>query len=578
MKSKWFALGCLASVVILVIMIFSTIIMIGSMGDSFAKSKQLKSITPGSYLHLKLSGDIPEYNEFSESFFGEDAIAAHSIIQKITKASYDKNIKGIILEPRWISCGFASLNEIMKALEHFKSSGKEVYAYLDMAGNRDYFLASVADSIYLNPSASGGIFLTGVGGNVLFFKDLFDKLGIEMKVIHAGKYKGAGENFSRSSFSKPVKDNISKLFSFIYEKMISKLAENRNLTKDDIKFIYEKRKEIFISQEKALEYKLVDKLCFKEDLLKKLGINRNKLISLKSYKLSPRKTKKERIAVVYTQGMISPSNSFYTAQNLSASKIDKVLDRIEKDNSIKAVVFRVNSPGGSALESEIIFNRIKQLNSVKPVIISMSNVAASGGYYISAESDHTFADPFTVTGSIGVVAMIPNINKLSDKIGITSDPITKGKYADIFNPYIEPNQEEFNALKEDIEATYMEFKTRVSNGRDMTLDEVEKIAQGQIWSSEDALDKNLIDEIGMLNDAIQKAAEIAEVSEYSVHFYPKKKSIFGELLKEKLDIDVVSKVIENEISKDFGLDKPILLYKNIKNNPIQAIMPLDLGL
>jgi protease-4 len=285
-------------------MIFSTFNIIGVMSKSMGKKKQLKVILPGSYLHVKLTGEIVEYNEFSESFFGEDAIGTHSIIQKINKASYDKNIKGIILEPQWMSCGMASINEIMEAIKHFKSSGKKVFAHFNMAGNRDYILASIADSIYLNPSASGGLFLTGVGGSVLFYKDLLDKIGIEMKVIHAGKYKGAGENFSRSSFSKPVKDNLDKLFTTVYDKMIAMIAENRDLSIEQIKNIYENRKEIFISGEKALEYNLVDQLCFREDLFKELGIKQNRLVSLKSYKLSSRSKEKERIAVIYAQGVI----------------------------------------------------------------------------------------------------------------------------------------------------------------------------------------------------------------------------------------------------------------------------------
>ncbi len=575
MKGKWFAFGCLTSVVIIIVMIFSTMGIIGSMSKSMGKKKQLKVILPGSYLHIKLTGEIEEYNEFSESFFGEDAIGTHSIIQKINKASYDKNIEGIILEPQWMSCGMANINEIMEAIEHFKSSGKKVYAHFNMAGNRDYILASVADSIYLNPSASGGLFLTGVGGSVLFYKDLLDKIGIEMKVIHAGKYKGAGENFSRSSFSKPVKENLDRLFTTIYDKMIMKLAENRNLSIKQIKNIYENRKEIFISGEKALEYNLVDQLCFREDLFKELGIKQDRLVSLKSYKLSSRSKEKERIAVVYAQGMIASSNSFYTSQNLSASKIDEVLDKLETDNSIKAVVLRVNSPGGSALESEIILNRIKQLKSVKPVIISMGNVAASGGYYISAESDYTYADPFTITGSIGVVAMIPNISKLSKNIGLNSEQINKGKYSDLFNPYREPDAEEFEALKKDVEETYTEFKTRIAEGREMTLEDVEMFAQGQVWNSEDALDKDLIDGVGMLNDAIIKAAEIAGISEYSVHFYPQKKSIFEEFLKDKFDIDVAAELMKSDITKEIGLDRSLLLYKNIRNDPVQAIMSFE---
>jgi len=252
--------------------------------------------------------------------------------------------------------------------------------------------------------------------------------------------------------------------------------------------------------------------------------------------------------------------------------MDKIFDKVQKNNSIKAVVIRVNSPGGSALESEIILNRIKQLRKIKPVVISMGNVAASGGYYISAESDFIFADPFTITGSIGVVAMIPNVYDFTQKIDLNSDKISCGKFADLLNIYTKPNQEEYEALQNDIKDTYFEFKTRVATGRDIPFNDVETIAQGQVWSSDKAKENHLVDEIGILNDAIIKAVQFAEITDYSIKYYPKKKSIFEELLKEKFNLEIASKTLQKDILKELKLDKTIQILRNIKNNPIQAIM------
>ncbi len=573
MRKKWFAFGCLTSILVLIIIIF----FIGHSISKLGKQKAVK-VLPGSYLHLRLSGRIVDYKEIKDDLFmiDDDVYSAHEIIEKIDKAAKDDKIKGIILEPEWIRCGFATTNEIIAALEDFKTGGKQVIAYLDMVTNRDYFLASAAHEIYLNPSASAGILLTGIGSNILFYKDLLDKLGIEMQVIHAGKYKGAGEPYTRNQISKPFRESIDKLFSDIYENMLAEIANRREITTAQIKDIYEIRDELFINRETALKYKLVDELSFKEDLLAKFGIDNDNLLSLEDYKTRTVPLSfQENIAVLYAQGMITRARSGFE-QKISAPRITKLLDKLQKDDKVKALVIRVNSPGGSALESEIILAKIREFKKQKPVVISMGNVAASGGYYISCVSDHIFADPFTITGSIGVVGMIPNINKLGDKVGIHPNEIRKGKFSNIFDPWVKPDPEQFSALKKGIEETYMEFKSRVSEGRDMSLNEVEKLAQGRIWSCRDAGENDLIDETGNLEDAIIKAAELAGITAFARTYYPKQKSFLELLLKERFNLDIISKVLNNDLQKDLGFDKAADFYKNIKNEPVQAIIPVQI--
>lgn len=577
MRKKWFAFGCLTSIIIVILVIF----FIGHSIAKFGKQKDVK-IVQDSYLNIKLSGHIVEYNEISDDFprgpFGDNYLSSHEIVRKIDKAVHDPKIKGIILEPSWIRAGFATLNEIIFALENFKNSGKEVISYLDFCGNKDYFLASCSNKIYLNPSASAGILLTGVGTDILFYKDLLDKLGIEMQVVHAGKFKGAGEPFTRNQISRPFRESIENLFGDIYQQMIEKIAERREMQAAEIKRIYEERSEIFINMDNALSKKLVDGLAFREDLFSQKGIEKENLISLEDYRLPSLKLSfNNNIAILYAQGSIAASKPDFETR-ISASKINKILDKLQKDNSVKAVVIRVNSPGGSALESEIILQKIKKVREHKPVVISMGNVAASGGYYIACDSDHTLADPFTITGSIGVVGIFPNFNKLGDKAGIYPNVIKKGKYSNLLDPWQKPDPNTMKAFENEILDTYDEFKNRVAKGREINLNEVERIAQGRIWSSEDALQNKLIDQIGNLDDAVKKAAELADISNYSNVYFPEQKSIIEVLLKENFNIDILTTIKNNKINKEIGLDKAIKFYNNIKEEPIQAIISAEMEL
>ena len=579
MKSKWFSLGCLTSVVIIIIIIFTMFWTFGSMGKGLQKPIPEK-IAAGSWLRMDISGVIIDYKEFEDSpfsgSFSAEKLSVHEIVHKVNKAAQDDKIKGILLEPKFIACGYANLHEIMNALENFKSTGKEIHAYLDIGMNKDYFLATVADKIYLNPSASAGILLTGVGGGILFYKDLLDKIGIEINVIHAGKYKGAGETFSRNELSEPVRKNLDRLFSNVYNSVLVTIAGNREIEIPEIIRIYEKREELFINQENALNYNLVDELSHKEDLYNELGITKKNLISFSKYKIPRFNKSNSNIAVIYAQGGIVMQSQGFESVNITAAKLNKILDKIEKDNEIKGVVIRVNSPGGSALVSEIIHAKIKKLREVKPVVISMGNVAASGGYYISAESDYIFADPFTITGSIGVVAMLPNVSKLTDKIGIHEQDISKGKFSNAMSLYSELDESMVRSLRISIQDTYMEFKQRVADGRGISLDDVEQIAQGQVWSADDALQNNLIDETGMINDAILKAAELSSIENFTIKYFPKQKNFFEEIIKDKFNVDIAEAIISNQIKEEKGIHRAWQLFRSIKGDPLQAVIPFDL--
>lgn len=577
MRTKWFFLGCLTSVILLLAIITFSFVGLMKISTKYA-SQQVADVKPGTVLHLKLSGPILEYNEFYDNYFMETALGAHQITQKIAAAARDEKVKAIFLEPAWISCGYAVLHELKLALLEFKAEGKPVYAYLERSGNKDYLLASVADEIFLNPSASGGILLTGVGSSMLFYKDLFDKIGVDVTVIHAGEYKGFGESFSRKNLSPPVRQNLETLLNEIYENVLKDMALNREIAYSEAEYIYEARPELFISGHKALAYDLVDELIFFEDAVNRICDSEKQLISFKKYRPAPElDLSSEKVAVVYLQGEIMEGNLNYGTEFINFQKLDDILDKLETDNSVKSVVLRIDSPGGSALESEIIFDRIEKFKNIKPLIVSMSNVAASGGYYISAAGDYIYADPYSVTGSIGVATIIPNFKKMADKIGITTDTIKKGKYVDIFNPFTTPDDHTINALKASSEGIYDEFLKRVSSSRGIPLEQLKQIAGGRVWSSKKALNSGLIDAVGSLYDAIGKAAELAQLTDYSTSYFPVRKSLIEEFLKRRFDLDLTSLMINQKLDKELEINKLRSRYLALKQDPVQAIIPFELN-
>ncbi len=570
MRKKWFSLGCLTSIILLGLFVW-----FGIHSTKKMLTEKTVTVSSSSYLYLNLKGSIPEFFPLKNSNFGDWNISAKNIIDRIEAAKNDSKIKGIILEPKFISVGLATSHEIMEALTDFKKSGKKVIAYFDMAGNRDYFLASVADEIVLNPSSSSFILLTGLGHKTTYYKQLLDKIGVEMKVVHAGKYKGYGENYSRKSMSPAVRKNISQLFDGVYNEMLSTIAGNRNISLGEMQKIYNLRDDIFLSGQNAIDTKLVDKLMYRDDLYKKLKIDKKHLIPIKNYIPKKSIAAGSKIGVLYANGEITSVDKI-TQNRITSKKLNKQLDKLMNDSSIKAIVIRVNSPGGSAMESDIIWKKIQEAKKIKPVVISMGDVAASGGYYISSGADYIIADPFTITGSIGVVAVFPNVSKLTKKIGLYRDGVVRGKYTNILDPMEPINEGTINAFKKSIGRTYTEFKTRVSNGRNISLNNVELIAQGQVWNSQDALKNKLVDDLGDLNKAIKKAASIAGIKDYSVVYYPKQKDILDVILEENFNLSNANILLKNKVVKDLEIDKALNYYEMMKADPVQEILPFNI--
>ncbi len=571
-KQKWFALGCLTAILLLIIssiMVFSGLMLLGRQKKDLVRSD--------SYLNLQMSGMIEEYREIDQDFFYFSRTdTARQLIDRINNAADDDRIAGIILEPSLVISGYATLNEIIVALERFKSRGKPIYAYLETASNSDYYLASIADKIYLHPSASSGILLNGVGISSLYMRDLLDKLGIKMTVLHAGDYKSAGENFTRMEMSPEFRESATVLVDDIYENLLNNLTRQRGWELTQVKEIIEEREDLFIKGDYALESGAVDQLASREAMLEELGIGSDQLLSSGRYsKKTSLSGERTRIAVVYLQGMIMLPTGGFNQNFISSQKVERIFEKIEKDRRIMAVVIRVDSPGGSALESEKIYQQIERLNLTKPIVISMGNTAASGGYYIAAAGDHIVADPFTITGSIGVAAMIPNLEQMGKKIGVRPQTISRGKYSNLLNPWEEPEPADIAALQNGLDDTYIEFKERVSKGRSIPFNEVESIARGRIWSSQKALEHNLIDEIGNLDRAIRKAAELAMIVDYQTIYLPETKTLFEMLLERRFDFRVVNDIIFSSVYFDEKIRTAERLLQAVKKEPLQMLSPVD---
>ena len=569
MRTKWYMLGCLTSIILVILVVVFSI----SAAMKMAKQSNVK-VAPNSALVIKLTGFIPEYVTIEQSNFKFYPLSMHDIIQKINSAKTDPMIKSIVLEPNFFSAGYASTHELTLALENFKKSGKKVYTYMNMGGQKDYQVASVSNEIYLNPSASGGIMLMGVGSSLTFYKDLLDKFGVEFKIIKAGKYKAAGETMSRNSMSPEFRESLMSLFGDIYQHLITDLSKNRNISEDSVRYLFEKRDNFFISQKDALDSKLITGMCYPEEFYNKIGVSDDQKISVSKYKAIVKNNLPFKIAVIYANGEITSAKANFGQMNINSKEFNKLLDVVQKDNSIKSVVIRVNSPGGSALESDIINSKILALKKVKPVVISMGDVAASGGYYISSNANYIFADPYTITGSIGVIAMLPDLTKLGKKAGLKSETVGFGKYISINDTWNGMKPEIVSSIQTSIDKTYLEFKSKVAEGRKLSMDDVEEIAQGRVWSADDALSVKLIDEIGTLDQAVTKAAKIVNLDKYDTIYYPEKKNLMNALFDEQFDLGSYTKIILGKLDIKYQFIDPKSLFENVYKDPVQMRTPV----
>ena len=458
-----------------------------------------------------------------------NSVTLLTYVQAIDAAAEDKNIGMIYMTPENVSAGTAQLEEIRAALERFRKSGKPIVAYCENLGNGSYYLASVADKIILDPASESMI--TGVGSQMIFLKDLFDALGVDVQLIRHGKYKAAGEMYTRSSASPENRFQNEVLLNSIWNSMSSEIAASRGFTQEQFNEWIESLEIVHASEFK--EKGLIDETWYKDEVDKYLceqnGVKKIQevgFVKINKYASKLKKgSRKNKIAVVYADGEIVNSGS---DADIVGSKLANTLRKVREDKKVKAVVFRVNSPGGSAQAAEAIRHELQLLRAEKPVISSYGNYAASGGYWISAESDYIFTDNNTITGSIGVFGLVPSVgNAIRKNLKVNIETVGTSSHTDMMSGMRKLTDDEVEYVQKQIEKIYDDFTSLVSNGRGMSKDSVDAIGQGRVWAGADALNIGLADKKGGLQDAIDYAAEKVGLSknDYRISRYPVVKEV-----------------------------------------------------
>jgi protease IV len=546
------------------------------------------TVKKNSVMMLDLDGQLVERsskNIFKELFSNEDpTYGLDDILSSIKKAKENENIKGLYVQASSLGASFASLQEIRDALKDFKSSGKFVVAYGDNYSQKLYYLSSVADKVLLNPK--GMIEWRGLASQPIFFKDLLSKIGVEMQIFKVGTYKSAVEPFSATEMSPANREQVGEYIGSIWHQMLTDVSASRKIKVDSLN-MYADRALMFHPSEESVKCGLADTLIYKNDVrdylkkLVKIGKDDNLAIlglddMINVKKNTPKDKSGNIIAVYYAFGEIDGAKSKTDDEGIDSKQVIEDLRKLKEDKDVKAVVMRVNSPGGSAFGSEQIWQAVSELKKEKPVIVSMGDYAASGGYYISCAANSIVADATTLTGSIGIFGMIPNAKELAGKVGISFDVVKTNKFADFGNIMRGMNTDEQALMQMMINQGYDLFLTRCAEGRKMTKAKMEKIAEGRVWTGAKAKQIGLVDELGGINKAIEIAVKKAKVDGYTIVDYPDKKDFLAELLDMKPTNYIETRLMKSQLVdfyKEFGL------LKNLEgSNFLQARVPFELNI
>ena len=570
----------------LIVSILSTLMfvaMIASMGSS-----NTVAIKDNTILKLDLQKPIQEqavdnpFDMFGDEFsqYYQSGIGLDDILTCIKAAAKDSKIKGIYINTESVSASPATLKEIHDALVEFKESGKFIYAYADNYTQGAYYLASVADNVTM--SATGLLQFRGMALQVMFYKGLIDKLDVDMQIIRHGKFKSAVEPYMMDKMSEANREQMTLLANTIWNTMVDDIAAERKLNKETLNQIADNM--FFGTATKAVENKLIDKTCYKDevaqDLKKLVGLAEDKdlnITGLSEYRKAVKaetNSAKDEIAVVYAVGQITGGKSGNDVMG-SETMVKLIKDAYTSEN-VKAIVLRVNSPGGDGTASDIIWNEIEQAKKAgKVVVTSMGDYAASGGYYISCNSNYIIAQPNTLTGSIGVFGMVPSFQRaLKNKLGVTIDGVTTNKHSDAGGALRPLNAEELEVYQNFIDEFYGIFTQRVADGRGMEQSAVDEIGQGRVWAGADALKIGLVDALGNMDDAIAKAAELAKLDNYKVTYYPKKKDFWTTLMEKTSGDNNIQAVIRQELGDQYYIYQGLQQLKNAEG--VQALMPMQI--
>lgn len=576
------ALGYILAIVLLIV----TVIFIG-IGVALKAKPEVKIPSDG-VLNMKLNYPLADKSVDDSPIVLLSALdpnaniplGLNKILQAIDQAKDDDKIKGIILDLTTFSSGYAKVSEIRNRLEDFKSSGKFVYAYADYYYFPTYYMASVADSVFINPE--GEMSFTGMVGQVSFFAGALEKMGIEVQAIRAGKFKGAVESFTRKNLSPENRLQMEAYINSVFGEVLSKIADSREISVQKLKTDADQLQMRSVNDFINAGY--IDQALYRDQfystMKRRMGVDDDKkvpLLSEKKYAKSLKSTGsgRDRIAVVYASGDIVGGKGDGT--QIASDDMAKTLKSVRLDDKVKAVVLRIDSRGGSSLASDIIWREAKLLAEEKPLIVSMSDVAASGGYYIATPARKILAEPTTITGSIGVFGLIPNAEKLlNDKMGVTFEYIGTGKNSDMgrIDRPLTSNQKEY--IGSIIDKIYDTFLTRVADGREMTKEEVHAVAQGRVWTGKMAKEVGLVDQLGGLEDAIAVAAEEAGLKDYRLKELPKSKDPIVEMVAKFQGNSSLGSQLQR-MTQNTGFESYIQQLSDIERwgtkQSVQAIMP-----
>ncbi len=578
-------LATIVGIFVFCMIFFFGIIIIGAIAGS---GEDTVTVKKNSVIELDLSKVSLDYagntNYKDFNYFEAHHNGVTDILNAIEAAKTDDKIKGISILNNQSQLGLAQSKAVRDKLEDFKKSGKFVYAYANSYSQKEYYINSVADQVYLNPM--GEVDLKGLSAEIIYMKDLQEKTGVKMEVIRHGKYKSAVEPFLAQEMSPENREQMTVLLNSVWNTIVVDIAKSRKLSIAQLNAIANTLGAR--TPELALANKLVDKVAYEDeyhDMIKaKLKVDKKEkyaIVSITDYAKKAASTvedysKNDIIAVIYAQGEIAGGEGDVNV--IGEGSIKRSLQEAREDEDVKAIVLRVNSPGGSALTSELIWREIEITKKVKPVVVSMGNYAASGGYYIAANADRIFAEPNTITGSIGVFGMLPNMNQLCKNIGINAEQVKTHENASGYSVF-EPMDENFKGfVLESIEKTYATFLKRVADGRKMTTKQVDAIAQGRVWTGIDAHKLGLVDEIGGLDAAIKYAAKLGKTSSYRTENYPEYEKNFEDLLANFTGI-AMFKTKEQLLKEQLGEEGFQMLeqIKRVKSRKgIQAMMPYEI--
>lgn len=572
------ALGVfIAAGLLVTCLIFLLIGVSASMSESTSYSPSSNTV-----LKISLNGTLSDQtveNPFAMIFGeNEETLSLKDILKAIKEAKKSDKIKGIYLEAGSLSAGSSSIDAIRRALIDFKESKKFVVAYGDSYSQGCYYLCSVADKVFVNPQ--GLLMLTGMSSQTMFYKGLLNKLGVEMLIFKVGTYKGAVEPFMLDKLSDANREQISSYMNGIWNNVTKDIATSRKISVDDINLFANQGYAAELPG-KAKECGLIDDLKYKpeaeayvkelagqtDDKFKTVGVDK-----VKNIKSSESKSK-NKIAVLYAEGEITETEgNTYDMEKTITEKVAEELIKLKDDESVKAVVLRVNSRGGSAFTSEQIWKQVLELKKVKPIVVSMGDVAASGGYYISCAASKIVAERNTLTGSIGIFGMFPNLTGLFNKLALTTDVVKTNTYADLGDASRPMREDEKALIQARINAGYDTFITRCADGRGVSKAAIDSIGQGRVWTGEQALDRGLVDELGGIEKAITVAAKLAKLKDYQLTEVSGSKDFFKDLLEKELD-EVKVNMVKQVLGDEYEYVKALHLIKSAP--AIQTRLPYD---